>query len=256
MDDALSGLVALRLERLEITRAWALVLVLEGDRWIEVEAGLREPDQAPDDPPYWEVFRPDSSLVTLGPGPWWRIASSHDVESASEVARHEPPDQGEPPRRGTGSFAGRDLSDLLALWTDLTRELEKRGAIRRSANLLDDMAEELVRLRFDGFRGSYERSGWDVLTKDGKRLEVKAIKGDRPLGRRLMVGRGDYDALVVVAFTDQLLVPMAWRIPREVVQRHQSLAKTQETRSFVRLTRTLLDDPLVEQLDLSRAPRR
>lgn len=252
LDEALGTLVDVRLDRLEITKAWALVLVLEGDRWLEVEARLGEPQPPADDPPYWEVFTPEGLVLSVGPGSWWGLASSRDEPESLEptiAPRHEAEIVDSTP------LAQRDLPQLLTLWADLTRELEKRGAIRRTANVLGDMAEELVRLRYGGFRGSYERSGWDVLTRDGQRLEVKAIKGERAVGRRLSISSENYDALVVVAFTDQYLVPTAWRIPRDVAERHvkspRATRKDEHRRAYLSLTRALLDSPGVEQVDLS-----
>jgi hypothetical protein len=207
IDAALSRLEGREVIRLEATGTLALVVVFHDDTWLEIEGFLDASTEEPDDPPYWEVFAPDDALLRAGPGPIWIAASD------STIYPHAQP-IGVPDHVRLANLSD---DEILKLWGELATELHRRGIVR-SPRQVADLAEELVRRHFNGFRGTYAQAGWDVLAANGDRLAVKAVtRRQGKLVRPIMVHPGQFDALLVVLFAEDLTVEAAWRIPREVV---------------------------------------
>jgi hypothetical protein len=75
-----------------------------------------------------------------------------------------------------------------------------------------------VALHYEGERGSFSQALWDVRTRSGERLQVKALRRTEPKTRRnLSPVRSDgYDAVLIVIFTENLRVEQALRVPRVV----------------------------------------
>ena len=236
VDAALAELRGTEVTRLEVTKALALVVVLADGRWLEVQGDVNDPDERDDDPPYWEVFSPSDEVIRAGPGPIW-------LRTASRV---RPVD--ELPRIDVDHLA---TDELLALWSTVTAELRRRGVVRHSASALGDVAEELVRGHFRGFRGSYADAGWDVLSDAGERIEVKALqmRGASKRLPALPVRDGEFDAVVIVLFDEAHTVRDAWHVPREALLR---LGATVADRVGPRRLplRRVVDDPSVTSLNL------
>jgi hypothetical protein len=84
-----------------------------------------------------------------------------------------------------------------------------------------DYAELLVQQVTGGELAPNSERSWDVLVRDGSRLQVKArvVTGTGRGERQLSVFRGwDFDAAVVVLFDDDFHVRRAARVPAEVLQ--------------------------------------
>ena len=245
VDEAVGALVGAQCRWLEVTRKLALVVVLEGERWLEVQADLGDAGATADDPPYWEVFTPDGQVAAAGPGALWTIGP----------ATHEP--YGPPPVEGSATseaLAEQDVGDLLRKWTELSSELLRRGVIqvKRSAALRADVAEELVRIHYGGFRATFDRAGWDVLTRDGERLEVKAATARAAGNANASIRPApDVDALVVVLFSRDLSLLDAWYMPLDVVNRHLSPRANRDGVRTLKIRPQVLEETGVRRLDLA-----
>jgi len=157
LDAALSELEQIEVSRLEVTDSLALVVVLADGRWLEVQGYVDDPEEREDDPPYWEVLTPSNELLRAGPGPIW-LRSDRSVQPLAPSSRP--------------ALDELAVDDLLTMWSSVTVELSRRGVVTVSHSGLADLAEELVRKHFRGFRNSYERAGWDVLSDAGERIAV------------------------------------------------------------------------------------
>src|SRR3954454_14678074 len=234
LNAALSELEQIEVSRLEVTDSLALVVVLADGRWLEVQGYVDDPEEREDDPPYWEVLTPSNELLRAGPGPIW-LRSDRSVQPLAPSSRP--------------ALDELAVDDLLTMWSSVTVELSRRGVETVSHSGLADLAEELVRKHFRGFRNSYERAGWDVRSAAGERIAVEAIR--QPHENRwppISVHDGDFDALVVVVFDDKLAFRKAWHVPRDAVLLHLRAAPSRRAR--VPLGH-VLDDPSVKELRLA-----
>jgi hypothetical protein len=142
--------------------------------------------------------------------------------------------------------------ELLALWAQTLRELRDREVVRTFNNPIGDIAEALVALHYGGERGSFSQASWDVKTRDGELLEVKALRRTGAKTRRnLSPVRSDgYDAVIVVIFTEDLRVDEAIRVPREAVNELFAWNAHVAGR-IITVTKKLLAHPKVKSIGLS-----
>ena len=90
------------------------------------------------------------------------------------------------PREGNleiGSCSELSTRALLRLYADILTELLHRGIVRSRNAPAGDLAEEIVRLAYDGSLAPPSEKSWDVLTADGRRLQVKCRVVDPALGK-------------------------------------------------------------------------
>ena len=76
----------------------------------------------------------------------------------------------------TYDAAKRSTGDLLRDWAAVMRELRRRDVIRTNNNAVGDIAEAIVHGHYGGERASFSQAGWDVLTPEGERIQVKAAR--------------------------------------------------------------------------------
>lgn len=114
------------------------------------------------------------------------------------------------------------IGELLALSRRILAELRRRGVIRSGNAPAGDYAELLVQRATSGELAPNSQKSWDVVARDGERLQVKArvVTDPRVRGeRQLSVFRSwDFDAAVVVLFDDEFRVWRAARLPVETLQ--------------------------------------
>jgi len=144
-------------------------------------------------------------------------------------------------------------TQILADMAAIQRVLRARDVIRTN-NLIGDIAEAVVHAHYGGTRGSLNQAGWDVLTRDGERLQVKGMRRTATNRRtRLGVIRGsNYDALVVVVLDEDYRVAEGLRLEREIVEelfRHNDYVNARQPY----VTHTLRTYPGVHVLELSDA---
>jgi len=108
---------------------------------------------------------------------------------------------------------------LLLLLDRVTKErLEKVGVAKNKGNPVGEYAEYLVATAFGGERMPNANEGYDIILKDGTKIEVKGRIFE---GRR--VPRSDvknsiieskaFDFLVYVVFNENMMVKYALKIP-------------------------------------------
>jgi|ERR1035441_1178277 hypothetical protein len=150
-----------------------------------------------------------------------------------------------------------DLSEmstrqLLALWAQALRELRDREVVRTFNSPIGDIAEALVALHCGGERGSFSQASWDVRTRRGDLLQVKALRRTGAKTRRNLspVRSDSYDAVVVVIFTEDLRVEQAICIPQPVVNELFAWRDHIAGR-VITLTKKHIDHPEVTKIGLS-----
>lgn len=112
---------------------------------------------------------------------------------------------------------------LFSLYRAILRELKNRGVIRTENAPVGDYAEYLVATALGGQLAPNSEKSWDVLTKDGQKLQVKArVVSDpaEPGQFQLSPFRSfsfDFAVIVLLSATDYA-VTQAAKVPRHVVE--------------------------------------
>lgn len=147
----------------------------------------------------------------------------------------------------------RTTSQLLGDWAAIMRELADRNVIRTNNNPLGDIAELVVANHVGGERGSFSQAGWDVITPDGEKVQVKALR-EVPGKKRTNfspVGDSDYDFVVLVIFDENFRVTQALRLDRELVE--EVFDENSKGQRIIRWSKKLASNPKVRSIDLSGA---
>ena len=116
-----------------------------------------------------------------------------------------------------------DLSvfDLMRLHRQTLYELLRRGVVRTLNQPQGDWAETLVKVAYDGQLAAKSEKGYDVLTPDGTRLQVKARALDHHnVGSNTtsFFRSWEFDAMVIVLLDpNDLSVARAAELPLEAV---------------------------------------
>jgi hypothetical protein len=114
-------------------------------------------------------------------------------------------------------------SGLFSLYRAILAELKSRGVIRTENAPVGDYAEYLVATALGGKLAPNSEKSWDVLAKDGEKLQVKArVVSDPPEPGQLQLSpfrSFDFDSAVIVllAATDYS-VSRASKLPRGMVE--------------------------------------
>ena len=114
-----------------------------------------------------------------------------------------------------------DLSvfDLMRLHRQTLYELLRRGVVRSLNQPQGDWAETLVKVAYDGQLAPRSEKGYDVLTPDGNRLQVKArVLDHRNVGSNTTsyFRSWEFDAMVIVLLDpNDLSVGRAVELPLE-----------------------------------------
>lgn len=155
---------------------------------------------------------------------------------------------------GEYDAGARTTRGLLRDWAAIMRALRDREVIRTNNNPTGDIAEVIVARHYGGERGSFTQAGWDVLTRDGERLQVKALRRTDTgrSGKLSPIRDSDYDAVVVVVFGEDFDVDLGVRLSRTLVEELFPHKPYVNGRS-ISITRKLLEHPQVELVDLSDA---
>lgn len=108
----------------------------------------------------------------------------------------------------------RAIPDLLGDWAAIMRELAARGVIRTNNKPLGDIAELIVAAHYGGQRGSFSQAGWDVLTPDGEKVQVKSLREVPGKNRTNFspIADSDYDFVLLVIFDEDFRVTLGLRL--------------------------------------------
>ncbi len=143
----------------------------------------------------------------------------------------------------------RNTPQLLGDWAAIMRELADRDVIRTNNNPLGDIAELVVASHFGGKRGSFSQAGWDVITPEGKKVQVKALR-EVP-GKKRTNFSPIHDFVVLVIFDEHFRVTQALRLNRELIE--ELFAVNPKGQRIIRWSKKLATNPTAEPLDLSGA---
>jgi hypothetical protein len=114
-------------------------------------------------------------------------------------------------------------SSLFSLYRGILAELKSRGVIRTENAPVGDYAEYLVATALAGQLAPNAEKSWDVLGKDGEKLQVKArVVSDPPKPGQLQLSPFrsfgfDFAVIVLLSATDYA-VSRASKVPRHVVE--------------------------------------
>lgn len=113
------------------------------------------------------------------------------------------------------------VSALLRTYRSVLGELKRREIVRTSNAPTGDLAELLVAKAFDGELAPNSEKSFDVWTRDGRRIQVKArvVARDAPGERQLSTVRSwGFTHLAVVLFGPDYSITRAALIPVAVAQ--------------------------------------
>lgn len=149
------------------------------------------------------------------------------------------------------SFRKKSDAQMVTLYGEVVGELHKRGIVRSGNNPIADMAETVVADYFGVEPEPLNRKSYDVKTKNGKRIQVKALRRTKSTRRALSALRTlRFDYMAVVIFElDMELVELVI-VPLATVKAHMGWSKTWQAHRLS-VTKKLLEDPRVRRIPAS-----
>lgn len=146
------------------------------------------------------------------------------------------------------NFAKKTDAQMVALYGETLGELHDRQIIRSGNNPIADMAETVIADYFGVEPEPPNRKAYDVETKDGKKIQVKALRRTKPTRKGLSALRSlDFDYVAVVVFEIDMRLVEAVMVPVEAVRDHMGWSKTWRA-NRLSVTKKLLADPRVERI--------
>ena len=145
-------------------------------------------------------------------------------------------------------FNDRNDAQLIALYGEVMAELLKRGIVHSGNNPIADMAERVIANYFEVDPAPPNQKSYDVVTVDGKKLQVKALRQTKSSRRNLSALRDlDFDQLVAVIFATDMQLIEAVFIPIDAVRDHMGWSSTWKAHRLA-VTKKLLADSRVERI--------
>ena len=143
--------------------------------------------------------------------------------------------------------------ELVHLWGEIMEQLQRRGVVRSANNPIADIAERIVADIYGVVElAPSSQAGYDLVTPDGERVQVKALRRTQRSRNVLSAIRSeDFDVIVVVVFRADMRIDEILRFPRSVAAKHWSW-NAHWNGWRLTLTRALRGDPDVEPVDLTR----
>jgi len=156
------------------------------------------------------------------------------------------------------SLDNRTDAELIALYGEVMSALLERGVVRSGNNPIADMAERIIADYYGVEPQPPNNKSFDVLTPDGIRIEVKALRRTKPTRRGLSPLRTlDFDYVTIVVFAADMRLEEAAFVSLAAVRHHMRWSKTWGS-NRLSLTQKLLRDervrrvPAEELLDAAR----
>jgi hypothetical protein len=142
------------------------------------------------------------------------------------------------------------VKELLQLQASATNELKNRGVVRTQNNPLGDYTEWLVANALDLTLQANSESGYDAISKDGIRFQIKGrritpLNGSRQLSAIRKYAESDFDVLAAVIYDESFNVIEALLIPHEVVGEYASFRAHVNAHILI-LKGPILVDPRVQ----------
>ncbi|RTQ99845.1 DUF6998 domain-containing protein [Halomonas nitroreducens] len=144
------------------------------------------------------------------------------------------------------------VKDLLQLQASATSELKARGIVRTQNNPLGDYTEWLVARALGLDLQSNSKAGYDAISKDGVRFQIKGRRvtsknSSRQLSAIRKYVEKDFDVLAAVIYDEDFNVIDALLIPHEVIGEYASYRKHVNAHVLV-LKGSILSDPRVQSI--------
>jgi hypothetical protein len=125
------------------------------------------------------------------------------------------------------ALRGESAPVLLALYSAIVEELHRRGVVRSTNNPVGDYAEYLVARAFALSLVGNSSIGYDAISSDGVRYQVKSRRltlrnQSRQLGffRGFQLTADPFDLLVAILFNVDFTVQRAALVPIAIVREH------------------------------------
>jgi hypothetical protein len=147
-----------------------------------------------------------------------------------------------------------ETKELLNLQAAVITELQERNIVRTQNNPLGDYTEWLVSKALDLELQSNSKAGYDGISKNGVRVQIKGRRiTPKNKSRQLSVIRKyedkDFDLLAAVLFNESFEVIEAYLIPHEVVGQYAVHRNHVNARILI-LKGPILNDPRTERIEL------
>lgn len=126
----------------------------------------------------------------------------------------------------------RDLQDesdaaLIRLYGEVMAEMRKRQIVRSANNPIADIAERLVASYYGVDPEPPNSKTYDVVTRTGATIQVKALRRTSSSRRNLSPLRSlDFDFVAAVIFALDMRVDAVLLVPVSVVREHMRWSKT------------------------------
>jgi len=116
-------------------------------------------------------------------------------------------------------FGKRTDAQMVALYGEVMSELLRRGVVHSGNNPIADMAESLIADYYGVAPEPPNNRSYDVKTKDGTRIQVKALRRTKPSRRGLSPLRTlDFDYVAAVIFEPDMTLVEAALVPIDAVR--------------------------------------
>lgn len=148
--------------------------------------------------------------------------------------------------------------ELLRLWAQVMAGLRDRGVIRSGNNPVGDICEGLVATYYGVSPAGNSNSGYDLITRDGERVQVKGRRTtatSKPSHYSFMrdLPNRPFDALVAVHLDENFGVSAAYRLPWEAVLRLSNYVEHVNAWRLPFIRGPLADESDVERIELTLA---
>lgn len=138
---------------------------------------------------------------------------------------------------------------LVALYGEVMSELLRREIVRSGNNPIGDMAERVVADYYGVEPAPPNERAFDVRTKEGTRIQVKALRRTKPGRSGLSPLRDlDFEFVAIVIFELDMELVEVVLVPVEVVKEYMGWSKTWKCHRLS-ATKRLLADARVEHID-------
>ncbi len=146
------------------------------------------------------------------------------------------------------SLDSKTDAELIALYGEVMSALLQRGVVRSGNNPIADMAERIIADYYGVIPQPPNNKSFDVLTPDGTKVEVKALRRTKPTRRGLSPLRTlDFDYVAIVVFAADMRLEEAAFVQLAVVREHMRWSKTWQY-NRLSLTQKLLRDERIERI--------
>lgn len=142
--------------------------------------------------------------------------------------------------------------ELLQLQSAAVEELRDRNIVRTSNNPIGDYTEWLVAEALNLTLESNSKAGYDAVSKDRRRIQIKGRRytrynNSRQLSAIRKLDSADFDDLIAVIYDEDFNLDGAYRVPHHVVKRY-AVYRSHSNAHILLMQGPVLADPEVVEL--------